>query len=1186
MNDDDEPEGYTWEVDYADGLNIRDVLHEDESGSIEKSVAKLILDTKRKKRLNNRPAKVRLGIMRYLYLVIDCSFSMADKSIPPSRLAVTIKALNQFLDKFSEQNPISQVGIVVCKDKRAECLIPLTGNVRLVKESLSTITEVLCHGEFSLHNSLMAAIKSLHSYPGYASREVILIVASLSTCDPSNIFGTFELLKRYHIRCSVISLSAEVFIFRKLCSATSGCHNVILDSTHFEVILNEHANPPISSRNAESSVVRMGFPAHESIDSPSFCLCHQSEIRPSGGRGFFCPQCGARYCSLPVECRICKLTLISAPQLARSLHNLLPLPAFEEIDTTERVCFACIRQLDDKSFVCKNCKSTIMKKINGKVKKPAVQSAKLNPFELKYNRSKHRILGTKAVSAACGAPGLSKKKAFENRTRTLAVEWKERGKRNKIIDQRIGEANSMMDNEECISKRFTAERLKIFEATNSELTNEEKLTHRGRELAKVEKYDRSMLSDEDDDDEARGGGSIGASTVAAIHFGGGVAAFTEDTASKRRNFITELIAKTKQQRYDKKLARDEREDATERLDKKWNEIQQTDAISTFVRPVKDKSSMGGPEKDDYDHLFYELQMDSGKRGEASERQKTKEEIAYEEREKLVRQEKARLARIDKDDIREAKKKSGTVGNKEDFVVKYDGSGVLMNAEKLKKGRIKVVRTESSDEGYEFESDEVDENEEEDDFDALVNGDEQINLPPSSLKNIAANAETKIRKGSENGELPFVIDLPQKYESLKKLLDAENDANCEVIIKRLIKLYHPSLREGNKSQLGRLFTLLLRYYDDLSKERVVKITLIGYISRGLYCLMKFNIEHSARCMRALLRQQYALHASAPREMFTFRFIAFLKLVSTLYPMRDAFHPVVSPTLAFACRLISAARMCAIKDITRMLLMVRMLSSFVEESKRYLPEVIAFLHGIFLMAVESRDDERCPMATFPISLPHRRMLFVTDDCSTIEIPSQLDVTQVFADDIDSFEESNKNRLCVLNIAFTVLCRFSFIYSNIISFSIIFRPLLGLLSRLPRNLFPAQLLTELSALESFITAQSSRNLLKQLQRPMKQKKMLNLLEPRFDENRDIKKAQCEKKIAKKSEKVEIKQLTKKYKKELRGTVRELRRDNQFLNREKRREMLENDKVRKEKTKWLISTLQGQESEYKKNAHMKHKL
>lgn len=62
---------------------------------------------------------------------------------------------------------------------------------------------------------------------------------------------------------------------------------------------------------------------------------------------------------------------------------------------------------------------------------------------------------------------------------------------------------------------------------------EEKLTHKGQELTKVEKYDRTMLSDEDDDDEARRGGSIGANIVAAVHFGGGIAASAENAASKR-----------------------------------------------------------------------------------------------------------------------------------------------------------------------------------------------------------------------------------------------------------------------------------------------------------------------------------------------------------------------------------------------------------------------------------------------------------------------------------------------------------------------------------------------------------------------------------------------------------------------------------------------------------------------------
>lgn len=115
---------------------------------------------------------------------------------------------------------------------------------------------------------------------------------------------------------------------------------------------------------------------------------HQSEAATPFGRGFFCPQCGARYCSLPIECRVCRLTLISAPQLARSFQHLMPLPAFEEVDITSewvidfayiiifakrwflsniwwnihwnfyRTCFACAKTVEVKGFSCKECHAT------------------------------------------------------------------------------------------------------------------------------------------------------------------------------------------------------------------------------------------------------------------------------------------------------------------------------------------------------------------------------------------------------------------------------------------------------------------------------------------------------------------------------------------------------------------------------------------------------------------------------------------------------------------------------------------------------------------------------------------------------------------------------------------------------------------------------------------------------------
>ena len=48
-------------------------------------------------------------------------------------------------------------------------------------------------------------------------------------------------------------------------------------------------------------------------------------------------KCQAKYCELPVECKCCGLTLVSAPHLARSYHHLFPLPVFTEVRSKYRL---------------------------------------------------------------------------------------------------------------------------------------------------------------------------------------------------------------------------------------------------------------------------------------------------------------------------------------------------------------------------------------------------------------------------------------------------------------------------------------------------------------------------------------------------------------------------------------------------------------------------------------------------------------------------------------------------------------------------------------------------------------------------------------------------------------------------------------------------------------------------------
>ena len=174
-------------------------------------------------------------------------------------------------------------------------------------------------------------------------------MGSLTTCDPSDIDETIKACKKSNVRCSVICLAAEVRIYKHLTKETGGEFGVILDDCHFKDLLQTHLEPPPSSTSAEASLIKMGFPCHSGQQSDQsgsadqarsglgMCLCHQDlqdQGVDSGSRlsvsGFLCPQCNAKYCELPVECRICGLMLVSAPHLARSYHHLFPLPTFKE----------------------------------------------------------------------------------------------------------------------------------------------------------------------------------------------------------------------------------------------------------------------------------------------------------------------------------------------------------------------------------------------------------------------------------------------------------------------------------------------------------------------------------------------------------------------------------------------------------------------------------------------------------------------------------------------------------------------------------------------------------------------------------------------------------------------------------------------------------------------------------------
>uniref|UniRef100_A0A0N5AMW5 Nucleolar complex protein 14 homolog n=1 Tax=Syphacia muris TaxID=451379 RepID=A0A0N5AMW5_9BILA len=642
---------------------------------------------------------------------------------------------------------------------------------------------------------------------------------------------------------------------------------------------------------------------------------------------------------------------------------------------------------------------------------------KVNPFELKFERAKHVVLGkTKSVKHV-GTPGLARKRAFENRSATLGAELKQRGKDNKVL-------HIFLDF--LIVILFI--KIKLFlKFINSILTKslEVSLTHKGANLTSVQKYERAVSDDDDDEND-----EISADVVSVAHFGGGKSNIEVHDGTKkgikRKDMLSELIAKTKQQRFDKRLIRDELEDATERLDEKWKHLVQNGLMENLTMNVKGESSLPKPQVDDYDNL-----------------------VLIEQKDQLLRLEKERLENLK--------------------VLVYF---ILL-------------------------------------LDFFIDDAKQATLP-------------------------FVFNMPENYSKLKDLLSDKTSNEMSTVIDRLVKLYHPSLNHENKKRLSKLLLYLIRRC--FKKERIIVIT-CQYISPNIFYFLgtknyffisfQFNAEHGIKCVRALMKQQYTTFCKKGHQILSFRTIALVNLVQKLFSVNDIFHPVSTSTLAFALYLVTNIKVKCVADVAKVLLLTDILSGYVEESKRYLPEVIAFMRDVFLLTVEDHKQDCFISNNFSVSLSQKRMLLIENDVG-LRLSSNILIANF------SFPNTDYNRLSVIRVAAAILAKYVSIYSSYrTSFNAIFSPYLVIISKMPTIYYPKILREEILKLCAGI---------QQLQR--RKEISLQMLEPRIDAHFDVEKRLRVPKTVEDAE-TQRRLLKRKVRKEMRGAMKELRKDNQFIAR-----------------------------------------
>ncbi|BFG34368.1 hypothetical protein CerSpe_206430 [Prunus speciosa] len=312
-----------WERAYADERSWES-LQEDESGLLQPIDNQTLKHAQYRRRLRAAStARIQKGLIRYLYIVIDLSKAAAEMDFRPSRMGVVAKHVEAFIREFFYQNPLSQVGLVTIKDGVAHCLTDLGGSPNSHVQALMGKLE--CSGDSSLQNALDLVHGYLEQIPSYGHREVLILYSALSTCDPGDIMETIQKCKKSKIRCSVIGLSAEIFICKHLCQETGGLYYIALDEPHLRELILEHAPPPPAiAEFAIANLIKMGFPQRAAEGSVAICSCHK-EAKVGGG--YTCP---------------------------RSYHHLFPIVPFDEVSPSllidqqnkfPRACFGCQQSL-------------------------------------------------------------------------------------------------------------------------------------------------------------------------------------------------------------------------------------------------------------------------------------------------------------------------------------------------------------------------------------------------------------------------------------------------------------------------------------------------------------------------------------------------------------------------------------------------------------------------------------------------------------------------------------------------------------------------------------------------------------------------------------------------------------------------------------------------------------------------
>ncbi|KAL0557478.1 hypothetical protein IC582_006019 [Cucumis melo] len=321
---------------------------------------------------------------------------------------------------------------------------------------------------------------------------------------------------------------------------------------------------------------------------------------------------------------------------------------------------------NDKKGKKKKKKSSGPKALTMKVSAP-----KANPFESIWSHRKFDVLGKKRKGEERRI-GLARSLAIEKRKKTLLKEYERSRKSTEFSDKRIGEWDEELGEfDKAILRSQRELKRKLHKSSKFNLSDGEEDDYFGTQnlgaLPANDDFEDEIIPDDDDDEAAAAETNKGAYRDTQQQ---GRLLEGEDIKRKsKKEVMEEVIAKSKFFKAQKAKDKEENEQLVEELDKKFESLVQSEALLSLTGsgnsnalkalvqksvsnehlkkdnlPAAGRTENFNQEKPDaFDRLVKEMAMEI--RARPSDRTKSPEEIAQEERERLELLEEERQKRM-------------------------------------------------------------------------------------------------------------------------------------------------------------------------------------------------------------------------------------------------------------------------------------------------------------------------------------------------------------------------------------------------------------------------------------------------------------------------------------------------------------------------------------------------------------